>query len=898
MDRIRIPIRPGGMLADKNPNDLGIDQHENVTNFKEVKEGEWDIVKGLINSVSGFTTLKAAAEVTDDLSGDRFIIVQDNTNIKRIDYDGTNSPVTGYENETPTTLNLPSGVTIGAGATCRFFVHNGVVRITGGSEPIWYGYIKKKLLYTGYVEVDKFLFEVAAEVANFTGSNATVAQSAAWSQKQSTYSMLITSTGSGAYAYRQITAKTKGKYRLFCQASKFDGAPNTDDWYIKVGTSPGAGDILETQHQASNSVSMQYCIFEFDVPNDWDNETTTIYISIFPETGTGSGDTLYIDNWLLQESYPQLNIQNWIMEKAALDKFNLTDVAVLNHWPTDEADSTNRNVYCKVAAVYDGGQYSLMNIPVVLSSGANDPVHKLFDGDDQLGVKINLRLQGATILDDYLNYRLTGILVIAGTVLQPLQESDASMVWKVIEALDFQTHPPDIEFTHDKVQYDTANPNRLELRDDAAGASYHSHWEDGYFQVGAYVHISRGGIQWISKITAVNITGAGNSDYIELEDAIHPYLFSVIDPDANFDEDDMWFKISRLYKYSAADGIDTNIGAEVEGGTSFWSYTSIPAGTIENTPDYTHHRIIDNIAFALSNEEDAQDIIRYSPVYQPDNLPILNIITTPVGDIDRNLALVERDGRFVTLKRKSVSQGQFTSSTYFHDKEGVSHGLYATEGYIVIDDVLYFMDIDDVYIFNGVEVLPLMQKSLMRSFYVDNVHTGSFFAYKPLDKELWMVLDGIIIVYDFERNKFYLRETVITPVKGFTDYNQRLFLFSTKKFALYDHNEATFDESIRAYFKTRLVDLTTPENYKFCHKIQMRIKSNADFALRITDEREGKYSEGTATPDDNYLGLITFKPRYLFKEAYIEYTTSGLSDILYGTIKSCDLVVDRWKGIK
>jgi hypothetical protein len=884
-------------MADVVENKLGYHQHEEVTNLKEVKVEEWQIVKGYVNSKTGFTTIKSGAEVTDDLSGDRFIILQDGTSLKKIVYDITNSPVSGYENETPSTLTLPSGVTIGAAATCRFFVDKGVVRVTGGSEPIWYGYVKKKLLYTGYVEVDKFDFETAAHVTNFTAYNATIAQSAAWAQKQSTYSMLITSTGAGAYAYRQITAKTKGKYRLFCQASKFDASPNTEDWYIKVGTSPGAGDILETQHQASNSVSMQYCIFEFDVPNDWDNATTTIYISIFPETGSGSGDTLYVDNWLLHESYPQLIVQDWKMEKAALDKFDLNDMAVLNHWPTDEGDATNRNVYCKVAAIYDGGQYSLMEIPVVLSGAGGSPTHKLFNGDDQLGIKINLRLQGSSILTNYPNYRLTGALIITGTVLQPLQESDASMVWKVIEALDFQTHPPEIEFTHDKVQYDTTNPNRLELRDDLAGANYHSHWEDGYFQVGAYVYINRGGVQWISKITAVNITGAGNDDYIELEDTIHPFLFAGAAGDANFDEDDMWFKISRLYKYGASDGIDTNIGAEVEGGTSFWAYTSIPNGTIENTPDYTHHQVIDNVGFILSNEEDEQDIIRYSPTYQPDNFPVLNVITTPVGDIDRNLALIERDGRFVTLKRKSVSQGQFTSSNYFHDKDGLSHGLYATEGYIVIDDILYFMDKDDVYIFNGVQVEPFMQNSLMRSLYVANVSASSFFAYMPLDKELWLVLDSIIIVYDFERRKFYTRETDITAVNCLTDYDQRLFLYSGTKFALFNHDEAYFDESIQAYFKTRLVDLTNPENYKFCHKIYMRIKSNEDFTLRITDDKEGKYSEGSATPDSNVVNLVTFKPRYLFKEAYVEYTSVS-SDNLTGTIKSCDLIINRWKGIK
>jgi hypothetical protein len=883
MQRVQIPIRPGGMLADVNENDLGTDQHIEVANFKEIKENEWEIVKGL-----------AAEEVTDDLSGDRFFILQDGTGLKKIDYDATNSPLTGYENETPDTLSLPSGVTIGADDTCRFFVHNGVVRITGSSEPIWYGYIQRKLFYTGYVEVDKFFFESGSQENNFTGVDATVAADATWGWKHSSNSMKITTTGAGGYAYRQITAKTKGKYRLYFNGRK-TGGPSTDDWFVYVGTTPGGGEIVKTQFSAPGSAAD--CLFEFDVPNDWDNSTTTIYISLIPQTDGGSGDYLLVDNWLLQESYPQLTIQDWKMEKAALDKFEVNDLIVLQDYNSDEQGGTSLNTYCKFGVIYDRAQYSLMNIPSVLSINKNDPGHLLATNSTWAGRRILLRFQGSNLLTSFLNYRITGALLILGTVVYPLQETDPSLVWRVIEFLDFTEHPPDIEFIHDKVHYETATANRLYLRDTGKGANYHTHWEDGYFQVGAYVHLRRGPVQWISKITTVSLSAGGTQDYIEIEDAIFPYFFAEADSDGNFDEDDMWIKISRLYDYDSSDGFDTNVGVEISGGDNFWDFTSIPAGTIENTPDYTHHRVIDKIAYALSKEEAEQDIIRYSPINQPDNLPVLKLITTPVGDIDRNLALIERDGRFVTLKRKSVAQGQFTSNSYYHDKDGVSHGLYATEGYIVIDDVLYFMDIDDIYMFNGVEVQPFMQNSLMRSLYVANVHTGSFFAYKPLDKELWLVLNGIIIVYDFERRNFYLRETAITPVRGFTDYDQRLFLYSDTKFTLYDHSQATFDESMQASFKTRIVDLKSPQHLKHLKKIYIRMISNTNYAIDFTDKNESApYESDLQTPPTSNFTLNTLKPKYLFREGYLEFQTTGTPSDLTGTIKTIDLVVQRWKS--
>jgi hypothetical protein len=514
------------------------------------------------------------------------------------------------------------------------------------------------------------------------------------------------------------------------------------------------------------------------------------------------------------------------------------------------------------------------------------------------GIKIDLRYQGANLLTAaYPNKRLTGLLIALASTTNPTTESNPALVWKTVEALDFTEHPPDIEVIHHRVKYNTATPNRLILRDTGGGANYHTHYEDGYFAVGAYVLINRSGIKWISKITAVSITNAGTTDYIEIEDTIHPYCFSVIDPDANFDVENMILTAFRLYDYDATDGIDTSIGVEIQGGTNFWTYTSIPSGTIHNTPDYTHHRVIDKIAYMLSNEEDEQDIIRYSPVNQPDNFSILSLITTPIGDIDRNLALVERDGRFCTLKRKSVAQGQFTSSTYYHDKDGVSHGLYATEGYIVIDDVLYFMDIDDVYMFNGVQVLPFMQNSLMRSLYVANVHTGSFFAYKPLDKELWLVLNGIIIVYDFERSNFYLRSTDLTPVHGITNYDQKLFLFSSAKFADYDHSQTSYDESMVASFTTRLIDTKTPQHLKKLHKIYIRMIGNTNYTIDFTDENESSgYTSAAQTPPASNFTLNRLKPKYLFREADLNFTTLGLPSNLTGTIKTIDLIIQRWKS--
>ncbi|MCB0302848.1 MAG: hypothetical protein KDI38_03625 [Calditrichaeota bacterium] len=138
MKEYRVDIRPGGMLSDKVPNELGATQHQTVKNLRQNKLGQWQAVSPYANLKTGLSSVKAAIEVTEDRTDERFILFQSGTSLYRLDYSA------GYAG-TPTLLTLPSGVTIGASATLRFFYHAGVVRITGASEPMWYGYIDRTL---------------------------------------------------------------------------------------------------------------------------------------------------------------------------------------------------------------------------------------------------------------------------------------------------------------------------------------------------------------------------------------------------------------------------------------------------------------------------------------------------------------------------------------------------------------------------------------------------------------------------------------------------------------------------------------------------------------------------------------------------------------------------------
>jgi len=143
---INIPITPGGMLGDIVEDELGHHQHQRVENLRQIKKGEWELAPGYRNTFTGLISAKAGIEVDEDVSGDRFRLIQDGINILRVDYNISNSPLFGYENEPTVTLSLPSGVSIGGAVTLRFFQFRGVVRISGASEPLHYSFVDRTVL--------------------------------------------------------------------------------------------------------------------------------------------------------------------------------------------------------------------------------------------------------------------------------------------------------------------------------------------------------------------------------------------------------------------------------------------------------------------------------------------------------------------------------------------------------------------------------------------------------------------------------------------------------------------------------------------------------------------------------------------------------------------------------
>lgn len=140
MQNVAVQILPGGMNSDKVPNALGATEYTSVVNLYQPKEGRWENVPGYRNLKTGLSDVRAAAEVTEDRTGERFILYQSGSSIYRLNYDSVND-----YNTSPTLIALPSGVTIGSSAILRFFYFLGVVRITGASVPLHYSYVDRSL---------------------------------------------------------------------------------------------------------------------------------------------------------------------------------------------------------------------------------------------------------------------------------------------------------------------------------------------------------------------------------------------------------------------------------------------------------------------------------------------------------------------------------------------------------------------------------------------------------------------------------------------------------------------------------------------------------------------------------------------------------------------------------
>jgi len=417
-DLVKIAVRPGGMLADVVKTELGEYQHQEVKNLRQNKSGLWECVPGYIDLFENgsYTNIKAAVEIYDEYSGDRFILFQNGTGLYRIDYDSGDG--NGYENETPTALSLPSGVTIGASAVIRFFYFRGVVRITGASDPLWYSYVDRTLFEDAWEEIYLGTFE--SDTESWTESDATISQYDCDADADATgmfgapelqHALKVVQTVNTGVAKKSFTIESGKTIRFWAMA--FGAVILSGNMTIKLGSSDGASD---------------YGLLTSTIENEWltlsaefTSTGTTLYVELMPSDGTGL-DKAYFDFVLIEEGCP-IVIQDWVLEKAELTSQEFQLDSIFD--PDRDSDTGKKVVFGKAFTKYDGGQYSLMSD---LSKQFSPPPYTVTEINCEIGSLnyhtdgfirgFELELNGSDLENNFKNKRMTDVGFAFANVLR------------------------------------------------------------------------------------------------------------------------------------------------------------------------------------------------------------------------------------------------------------------------------------------------------------------------------------------------------------------------------------------------------------------------------------------------------------------------------------------------
>jgi len=242
-----------------------------------------------------------------------------------------------------------------------------------------------------------------------------------------------------------------------------------------------------------------------------------------------------------------------------------------------------------------------------------------------------------------------------------------------------------------------------------------------------------------------------------------------------------------------------------------------------------------------SNEEDT---VRNSAIGQLDNHPIGNVIQTEVGTTDKILNLAKRDNQLTILKARSISTGNFVGAFYSENIGFTKHGLFSVLGVLSVtitinaeesNEFILIMDEDDLYLYNGNQIVSFFEKVELRQFYRDNVTTSSFMLFDKLNGEIMFFLGTEILVWNMHIPEFYIRSTDITPLYGFLDADNVLILGNATKQVTFNHSLSPYDENHGYLITTKLFDLRTPHRYKRLKEIASYLGTTETQLITISE---------------------------------------------------------------
>lgn len=814
MIKEQIPIIPGSMLSDISPNEMGENEHLEVVNLRRNRIGEWESVHGYLTILenSGYSGITTAIEVTDDLSESsdqdavsgygwkRFILYHDNIGqIRRIIY-----KTSGYDVSTDELVaqsGTISGVDVPASGI-RFSYHNGIVRITGTTVPLWYGRIDRTWGNSGIIS-KKWIID-KSNIEGFSG-----------------YSGNIISYSNGCMSF-----------------------------------------------------------FNSDYSVEWGNSGKHIY------------------------GYTDLQIEA------------MYSVSTYYH-------------YYKIAFIYDDHQISLMQLPlanIILSYIANEDYYNFS--------KVQIDLPTGTN-GSLLNKRLTGIALCIGRSEIAAKSDDEIVVYKVVDFVNLSDEDDEMSYKYIELTNDGSNSDKQSYNYDICTFSGyttqtirakilvsivkwgtgntipHSAMLDKYKNMMKLKSFSASGCPvrlYSSSGTSIDTTMAlvpsiTQSWISNGTDLINEFYYDV---EIYFSDDisslgtykTLAFKRKSFYgssKITVVFGCD-NMDWD---GYDYSEYSDIPVSTDNISPNYSHHIVIGDRAYVTSLEDEEEDFVRYSAQNKFDVFPDTNLISTGAGDLDRNMVIVARDDKFIILKRNSITQGQMTGDTYFQDTSFTRHGLYPVKGYIVLDHILYVMEKDDIYAFAGTDPEPLMGITKIREFYRTYIDANSYFAFDNQNNELFVILNGHVLVWNRNYNDWYIRLDDFSFTGYFNDSETRLIGYGVSggvksTFASLNHDSKWFSENINWSFRTKFQDNQHPELYKKLDEIMVWYKGNVGISYSGYDNQTNDVFAGSFPPSPSgYSGQLV-SPFFLYHELIMTFFgTSGYSGMDF-SMKKFRLNTGRW----
>lgn len=869
-----IPIIPGGMLSDVVENDMPLYSFPEVVNVMKDKQGRWTTVNGYADlaSYSGFNDIKAAIEINDQYSGDRFILFQSGQNLCRVDYDSGDG--NGYENESPTTLTLPSGVTIGPDAVLRFFINNGEIRITGASEPLWYSYINKTLFPNSIqriIDVDSF----ESDMDNWTASGSAVLTRTTSESVVGSYSLQIANGATIGSGRKDFTTTIGKKYVVF-GACKKNTSGGSSDVTIRVGDSPGGWSYFSQQFSTKDS----WFSFRTD---EFVATSGTATISIDPT----KQETCFCDAIYIIE-VPERIYDGWYLLPAALKNQEI----VL--WQVDKYNnpsSADWNVFrAKHVTEYDSRQFSLAanNAPLVV------------DQDEWNIIAYKTRITIGTVTAP-VNERFSGVSLFHYTKKEDLlggADANSTVFYYLLERHDFTEEVEPLIYARPKLYYNTSYKYRLYFDNSISDkVGYDCIVLEAPYPCRIIIKNSIGELDtFIVYTTGVQKDDGGYvlQNYVEFADKIAGNVKASDTSGYLPDDTVVWFYWKWedlgggiIYKHGFID--INNLPQEI----SYNSLTEIPDDCEDNSPNYSHIQILEQISYVLSLEAEEGDAIRYSPIYQPDNLPIVNIFQTETGNFDSNKALIKKGNRIIILKNNSIEQGSWMSSAWYSDINKKNIGMYPTNGYILRAGELFIMEYNTIYRFDGVNLRDFLEETGISYLYKQNVTTSSFFLYNKKDNELWVLVGSKILRYSFRWQEWYMREMGINPIGGYLDAENNLIVFSGTKFYQINHT-GNSDEVLNWRIVTKIYGGKSIARKKQLKKIYINAISNNPITIIASDDTRITTKQETVTlSSSNYEWRRALLP-YLYNQLKIEIKNSAGATDLTATLKEFKLVTWEW----